>query len=321
MRLGWNRRKVASTAAVVTVPAVLATLALVNPGFPLAQVDLNDGAVWLTSTSTLQVGRYNAQVEELNAGLVASSTEFDVLQDAGDVLVVEAGTLTVVDPAGVTAAAQVAVPAGAQVSMAGGTVAVMDTDGQAWVRSFDDLPMLQVTADEPDADVGAGGVITASVTGDAFAVAATTGEVTRLTPTAGGAAAAEEGPALDGPVDHLTAVGDVPVGLDGDTVRTPGGSSALGIAQPVLQQPGPAASTALVAGSTGLVEVAVSSGDVAAEHEAGGAGTPAAPVRVGSCAHAAWPTATQNYLELCADGAPGSSTWTASPRPTTSCSG
>jgi hypothetical protein len=304
VKLPWNRKKVASTAAVVTVPSVLATLALVNPGFPLAQVDLNDGAVWLTSTSTLQVGRYNAQVEELNAGLVASSTEFDVLQDAGDVLIVEAGTLTVVDPAGVTAAAQVAVPAGAQVSMAGGTVAVMDTDGQAWVRTFADLPMLQVTADEPDADVGAGGVVTASVTGDAFAVAGTTGEVTRLTPTAGGAATAEEAPALDGPVASVTAVGDVPVGLDGDTVRTPGGSTALGIAQPVLQQPGPAASTALVAGSTGLVEVAVSSGDVAAEHEAGGAGTPAAPVRVGSCAHAAWPTATQNYLELCADAGP-----------------
>jgi hypothetical protein len=76
VKLPWNRKKVASTAAVVTVPSVLATLALVNPGFPLAQVDLNDGAVWLTSTSTLQVGRYNAQVEELNAGLVASSTEF-----------------------------------------------------------------------------------------------------------------------------------------------------------------------------------------------------------------------------------------------------
>ncbi|GIG36764.1 Ig-like domain-containing protein [Cellulomonas pakistanensis] len=299
MRAGWNRRRVASTAAVVTVPAVVAALALVNPGFPLAQVDLNDGAVWLTSTSTLQVGRYNAQVEELNAGLVASSTEFDVLQDAGDVLVVEAGTVTVVDPAGVTAAAQVAVPAGAQVSMAGGTVAVMDTDGQAWVRTFEDLPLLQVTADEPDADVGADGLVTASVTGDAFAVSGTTGEVTRLIPVAGGPATAQEAPALDGPVDALTAVGDVPVGLDGDTVRTPGGSSALGMAQPVLQQPGPAASTALVSGSTGLVEVAVASGEVAAEHEAGGAGAPAAPVRVGTCAHAAWPTTAQNYLELC----------------------
>jgi hypothetical protein len=304
VKVTWNRRRVASTAAVVTVPAVIATLALVNPGFPLAQVDLNDGAVWLTSTSTLQVGRYNAQVEELNAGLVATSTEFDVLQDAGDVLIVEAGTVTVVDPAGVTAAAQVAVPAGAQVSMAGGTVAVMDTEGQAWVRDFDDLPLLQVTTDDPDADVGAGGLVVASVTGDAFAVAGETGEITRLTPTAGGPASAEEGSAFDGPVDALTAVGDVPVGLDGETVRTPGGSSSLGIGQPVLQQPGPTASTALVAGSTGLVEVALSSGQVAAEHEAGGGGTPAAPVRVGSCAHAAWPTATQNYLELCTDAEP-----------------
>lgn len=304
MKVTWNRRRVASTAAVVTVPAVIATLALVNPGFPLAQVDLNDGAVWLTSTSTLQVGRYNAQVEELNAGLVATSTEFDVLQDAGDVLIVEAGTVTVVDPAGVTAAAQVAVPAGAQVSMAGGTVAVMDTEGQAWVRGFDDLPLLQVTTDEPDADVGAGGLVVASVTGDAFAVAGETGEITRLTPNAGGPASAEEAAAFDGPVDALTAVGDVPVGLDGETVRTPGGSSDLGLGQPVLQQPGPTASTALVAGSTGLVEVALSSGQVAAEHEAGGGGTPAAPVRVGSCAHAAWPTATQNYLELCADAEP-----------------
>lgn len=298
MSVRWTRRRAASTAAVVAVPAVVATLALVNPGFPLAQVDLNDGAVWLTSTSTLQVGRYNAQVEELNAGLVATSTEFDVLQDAGEVLIVEPGTVSVVDPAGVTAAAQVAVPAGAQVSMAGGTVAVTDADGQVWVRTFADLPLLQ-TSDEPDADVGAGGLAVATTTGAALAVEAETGEVTRLEPVAGGAAHAEPGPALDGPVDALTAVGDVPVGLDGGTVRTPGGSSDLGLAQPVLQQPGPAAGAALVAGSTGLVEVDLSSGAVAAEHDAGGAGRPAAPVRVGSCAHAAWPTTTANYLLLC----------------------
>lgn len=298
MSVRWSRRRAASTAAVVAVPAVVATLALVNPGFPLAQVDLNDGAVWLTSTSTLQVGRYNAQVEELNAGLVATSTEFDVLQDAGEVLIVEPGTVSVVDPAGVTAASQVAVPAGAQVSMAGGTVAVTDADGQVWVRTFEDLPLLQ-TSDEPDADVGAGGLAVATTTGAALAVEAETGEVTRLTPVPGGATRSEAGPALDGPVDALTAVGDVPVGLDGETVRTPGGSTDLGLAQAVLQQPGPAAGAALVAGSTGLVEVDLSSGSVAAEHDAGGSGRPAAPVRVGTCAHAAWPTTTANYLLLC----------------------
>ncbi|RMI09322.1 tandem-95 repeat protein [Cellulomonas triticagri] len=288
----------------VSVPAVVATLALVNPGFPLAQVDLNDGAVWLTSTSTLQVGRYNAQVEELNAGLTSTSAEFDVLQEAGNVLIVEPGMVSVVDPAGVVATTQVAVPAGAQVSMAGGTVAVMDPEGQAWVRTFADLPLLQVTADEPDAEVGDDGLVVATTTGVALAVAGTTGEVTRLSPSAGGATQSEASAPLDGPVEALTAVGDVPVGLDGDTVRTPGGSSALGMAQPVLQQAGPASGTALVAGSTGLVEVALSSGDVAAEHEAGGSGTPAAPVRVGTCAHGAWPTGTLNYLRLCDDAEP-----------------
>ena len=303
MRWPWSRRRTASTAAVVTVPAVVATLALVNPGFPLAQVDLNDGAVWLTSTSTLQVGRYNAQVEELNAGLVATSTEFDVLQEAGDVLLVEPGQVSVVDPAGVTAASQVALPAGATVSLAGGTVAVVDPDGQVWVRTFDDLPLLQTSADPPDADVGAGGLAVATTTGGALAVEAETGEVTRLTPTVGGAALASAGPALGGPVDALTAVGDVPVGLDGETVRTPGGSADLRVARPVLQQPGPAARTALVAGSTALLEVDLSSGAVAAEHPAGGSGVPAAPVRVGTCAHAAWPTVADNYLRLC-DGQP-----------------
>jgi large repetitive protein len=298
VRWPWDRRRTLSAAAAVTVPAVLATLALVNPGFPLARVELNDGAVWLTSTSTLQLGRYNAQVEELNAGLTATGTDFDVLQEAGDVLLVEPGTVSVVDPAGVTAAAEITVPSGAQVAMGGGTVAVMDGDGQVWVRTLDDLPLLATTADEPDAVVGEDASVVVATTGAAFAVAATTGEVTRLTPTAGGATVVLAEPGLDGPVDQVTAVGEVVVGLDGDTVRTPGGSQSLGMSAPVLQQPGPTASTVLVAGSTGLAEVRLSSGQVAATYDAGG-GTPAAPVRVGTCAHAAWAAGSANYLLLC----------------------
>jgi hypothetical protein len=287
-----------SGVAVVTVPAVLATLALVNPGFPLARVDLNDGAVWLTSTSTLQLGRYNAQVEELNAGLTATGSDFDVLQEAGDVLLVEPGTVSVVDPAGVTAAAQVAVPAGAQVAMGGGTVAVLATDGQVWVRTLADLPLLSTT-DEADAEIGEDGQVVVSTSGDAFAVAGATGDVTRLTPVAGGAAESTVEAGLGGPVDAVTAVGDVVVGLDGDTVRTPGGSSTLGMTTPVLQQAGPADDTVLVAGSAGLAEVRLSDGETAETYQAGGGGTPAAPVRVGTCAHGAWPSATANYLLLC----------------------
>ena len=63
----WTR-----TGAAVTAPVVLAVLALVHPGQAVSQLDLHDGGVWLTNTSTLQVGRYSSGVDELNAGLVAA---------------------------------------------------------------------------------------------------------------------------------------------------------------------------------------------------------------------------------------------------------
>ncbi|MBC7550617.1 MAG: hypothetical protein H7269_06930, partial [Cellulomonas sp.] len=75
----------------MTVPAVVATFAVLYPGVPVAQVDLSDGAAWLTNTSALRLGRFNAQIDELNAGLVSTAAEFDVLQDAGDVVLVEPG--------------------------------------------------------------------------------------------------------------------------------------------------------------------------------------------------------------------------------------
>lgn len=299
MKWPWDRKRTASTAAVVTVPAVLATLAVVNPGFPLAQVELNDGAVWLTATNTLQLGRYNAQVEELNAGLVAKSGDFDVRQEGSDVLLVEPGTLTVVDPASVAAAAEVPVPAGSQVSMQAGTVAVLDADGQLWVRTLADLPLLQTGTDPADATVDGDARVVVADSGDAFLVAAQTGDVTRVTPHTGGASTTSAETALGGGVDAVTAVGDTVVGLDGDTLRTPGGSASLGLSSPVLQQPGPRADTVLVSGSSGLVEASVANGSVTAEYQAGGGGTPAAPVRVGECAHAAWPSARDNYLMLC----------------------
>ena len=110
MRLPRVRSRLTTTAAVVTVPVLVLVLALLNQGFPLARLDLNDGAVWLTATSQSQLGRFNAQVEELNGGLVAQGKSFDVLQDAGDVLLVESGNLSVVDPATVATTTQVAAP-------------------------------------------------------------------------------------------------------------------------------------------------------------------------------------------------------------------
>ena len=137
------RRPVTTAAAVVTVPAVVAVLALLNPGFPLARVELNDGAVWLTATELSKLGRYNVQVDELNGGLVAQSTTFDVLQDEGDVVLVEPGKVSIVDPATVALTSQVTaagvqpsfLPGGA-VSMSAGVLSLVDGEGGLCVRQL-----------------------------------------------------------------------------------------------------------------------------------------------------------------------------------------
>ncbi|HWJ85942.1 MAG TPA: hypothetical protein VNR62_10970, partial [Cellulomonas sp.] len=220
----WPRigQRATTAAAVVTVPVLVAVLALVNQGFPLAKVDLNDGSVWVTATSQLKLGRYNVPVEELNAGLVTTASTFDVLQDGGDVVLVQPDGFSVVDPATVTLASQVAAP-GADVKMAAGVVSVVGADGGLYVRPLTGLDGLRVGTDAPDVALGTGGKAVVARDGTVVAVDGT-GVVTRVAP---GRAPSEAGAVGDGPVDALTSVGDEPVVLRGSTVQTLHGSVEL----------------------------------------------------------------------------------------------
>lgn len=300
MRWRSVRSRATTAAAVVTVPVLVLVLALLDQGFPLARLDLNDGGVWLTATSKLQLGRYNAQVEELNGGLSASGSTFDVLQDAGDVLLVEPGTIAVVDPASVTLGTQVDV-SGAEASMAAGVVAVYDTDGNVWVRPITELDTLRISTDAPDVEVGKGGAAVVARSGAVLAVSAEDGAVTRVDIVDGAARSTPLGSLGAGPVDRLTAVGDAPVVLSDSTVRTLDGEVTLEGANLALQEPGPDSSRALVASRTALLEVPLDGGTVV-EHPTDGSGVPARPVQVGRCAHGAWASPTGSYLQLC-DGA------------------
>lgn len=284
-----------TTAAVVTVPAVVAVLAILDPGVPLARLDLNDGAVWLTATNQMKLGRYNAQIEELNAGLVTQGSTFDVLQDAENVLLLEQSTVSVVDPATVALTTQVEV-GGSDTALGGSTVAVVDTDGGLHVRTLATLEGLRVTDDEPAAELGDGGRAVVTRSGDVLAVAPADGTVREV--AAGEADATTVGELGAGEVDQLTAVGDVVVVLTGSTLRTLHGEVALEGEDLRLQQPGPASSRVLVASRTALLEVDLDGGAVRT-HETGGDGAPAAPVQVGACGHGAWASATGSYARLC----------------------
>ena len=289
----------------VVVPALVAVLAVVHPGAPVSQVDLNDGAVWLTNTDELKLGRYNAQVDELNAGLIAEAAPFDVLQDELDVVLVEDGRLSVVDPASVSVGAQATVPFGTSVWMSGGTVAVTQpTTGDVWARPVDLLGTLDIEV--PDLELGPGGAAVVARDGTILAVDAD-GALQRARPSDDGVAATADGEmtALPGPVDAVTAVGDRIAVLSGSTLVTPDGTSELAAYGDdlALQQPGPRSDVVLVATPDRLLEVPLDGGKVR-EHPTGGAGAPAQPVRVGACAHGAWASPVGSSVVLCDGGEP-----------------
>lgn len=294
-----RRRRWPSAVGGLVVPAVLVGLAVVYPGAAVSQVDLNDGAVWVTKSSTKQLGRWNAQVGELNAGVVAGQSTFDVLQDGDQVLLTEPGRISSVDPAEVAISASATVAADDQVSMAAGVVSVLQADGDLWVRPLDELGALDTTG-RPDVALGQGA---SAVVSDSGVVLATTaaGELHRVElgdPLSDRVIGSIQGQAA--PADAATTVGDTLVTLTGSTLHTPSAQVELAAwgTDLVLQQPGPAADAVLVATPGALLEVPLDGGDVTA-HLSGGSGTPAAPVRVGGCGHAAWASAQASYLELC----------------------
>lgn len=300
-----TRRKVLSRTAWGTAPVVLATLAIMNPGAPVSQVDLHDGTVWLTNEAMLSLGRYNPVVEELNAGLVAGAAQFDVYQDGFDVLLLAQGTLAVVDPAGVALAGQTVVGAGAAVSMAAGTTAVTDpADGDVWVRPTALIGGLRVDTDAADLELGAGGAAVVARSGLVLGVGSD-GTVHRAHVASDGAGEVDVEDAgslaggLGGPVDAITAVGDEVAVLSGRTLHTRSAAVDLSAFQGTLalQQPGPAADSVLVATPDALLEVPLGGGEPRVLPAGGG--QPSAPVLVAGCAHAAWASATDNYLRLC----------------------
>ena len=71
--LSWMRArpKTLASAAGVTVGVIaLTTMAFTYEGFPTTKVDLNDGGVWITKTSSLLVGHFNHESTVLDLSLI-----------------------------------------------------------------------------------------------------------------------------------------------------------------------------------------------------------------------------------------------------------
>ncbi|HEX6359204.1 Ig-like domain-containing protein [Actinophytocola sp.] len=322
-----HRTAVASAVVLVVAAGLLVAYALSSNGYPVRQVDLNDGGVWVTSDADGLFGRLNKPAGSLDAafyppGGAQQTYQLDVAQDAAAVVARDraAGTLLPVDVTrGVSLADQaVPLPANAQVQLAGGTVALLDpVRGAVWATRVDTtagvtgLGQLD-TSNAPLASVDGGKepgavALAVGVDGSVF-VASATGKTALLRPDGIGFTQAEYGSlGLRLSSVRATMVGGSPVVLapgDGKVVLPD--HTVAGLAEhddaAVPQQSGPDADAVLVATSTTLYSIALDGGAVAAMSKAG-KGRPAAPVRLATCVHAAWAGTAKGYVRSC-DGGP-----------------
>ncbi|MGW9112264.1 Ig-like domain-containing protein [Microbacterium sp. NPDC055683] len=296
--MAWLRArpKTAAGAAVVTAATVaIGTMAFAYEGNPTTEVELHDGSVWITRSSSLLVGHFNHESQLLDGSLRTTSEKYDILQDGQDVLVLDEAESAVaaVDPATVALGDRVDLPGGAQVALGGDIVAVLDAQsGDLYAMPFRTLSGFDPADAEPVAELGEGAAVTVGVDGTVHAVSRDAGIVT-VPMTADG----EPEDPVTTPIEvdagaplSITAVGSRAVALDGadktllvdDGTEIPLGS----VESPVLAADSAAAGEVVVATSGSLLRAPLDGADPT--ETANGAGAPAQPVVLGGCAYGAW---------------------------------
>lgn len=301
-----TRRGTATALVIAVIAAVPLTIAALHPGFPISNVDLTSRDVWVTNGEQLLGGRLNRQIDELNGSVVASSPNFDVLQDGDSLFMVDpdAGRVEAVNPASTKVTSAIDIPKGAEVTYGGSVIAIMSPSGDLWaIPSVGDLQFNYVSA-PPIIKLGEGAHAVVTRGGTVIAVSPAQHKLYRLASLAD-VPKPEDFPKVG--AFQLAAIGEQAVVFDKSTneIVTEGGSKyALGSEQGLkLQQTGLDSRYAIVATADSLVRVDLGTG--AAKSESAGfsstssdADSVAAPVNQASCAHGAW-AAAQRYLLDC----------------------
>ena len=291
------RKRLSTLAAVVCVTA-LGTAAWLHEGVAQADLHLNDGGVWVTSTSKHLVARLNYPSREVDGAIRTSSSSFDVTQNAEDVLVPDSGDASVssVDPSQVAFSGRTQLTKGVTIAQGGDRVMAVDKV-QGTIRAAKAKEAGSLTAAAPVVTGMPDVVAAIGKDGAIHAVSATSKSLVSLENSdKGWKEATNTSLKLTAGTDlAITAVGDQPVVLERGTgiLHLPEGKSvSLGTSGLVLQQPGPDADSVLVASRTELISVPLDGGKVtrtpSAKEGSAPEGVPAQPVRLGKCVYAAW---------------------------------
>ena len=307
-----RHKKLIAGTAIASAAAVLVTAAIIYPGFKTAEVELNDGGVWVVSKSKNAVGRLNYPSRVLDGAVTPASTTFDVLQDAGTVFVDDSAgsTLNQVSAAQMRLGGDKKLPGSAVVSFGSEVIAVTDAArGSVWALSPSTVNGFDEENSEPVLKGSQGTVSAVGADDRIYSADPVSGQVTVTSVDAEGAvtdAVVSTWEGLKGSGDlQLAVVGDRPVVLDAGRGKLflPGGRElALAEARDAkLQLSGPAADAVAVATPKALLRQPLD-GSAAKTVTFGGQGVPAAPVQLGGCVHAAWSGANK-YVRDCADDA------------------
>ncbi|MCC9194079.1 Ig-like domain-containing protein [Arthrobacter sp. zg-Y916] len=302
------RRRAASIGSAVAATGAVVAGAILYPGFASADVDLNDGGVWVTNQTQGMVGHLNYPARLLDGAYAANSDGFDVTQYEGTVFHAntDQSKVSPVDIANVARGSEVQLPASATITQGGSAIAVTDpAAGAVWLMDSASLPFFSDTEAEPVVQDSPG--VAAGVSPDGYAAVAAPREG-RLYgyKVAGDGSYGEpqvtESEELRGFGDtQVAAVGEEAVAFDAETgtLVLPGGRtvSLPDTKGARLQDSGPEADFVAIASASALIKQPMDGSEATVTPVAGG-GVPAAPVRVDSCVHAAW-AGSGTYIRDC----------------------
>ncbi len=289
---------------------VLTTLAILHDGTEVADVELNDGGVWVTNLNLegyAVAAHLNYPSRELDSYTEPTTNEFDVSQEANAIVVHDqAGNgIASVETTTWLTKASAKLPTGATATQGTDVVAVVDQNrGTVWA-----VPATETGSFDPESTppVLEGLVGIRAVVGKDDTIHTVTPDG-RLRDVASSAESwvtedAGEVPAIeDGDDVALTAVGEtgVVVNRTAGWAAWPDHRTDLDDANNmVVQQPGDDTGAVALAGPSGLVQLPLDGGDPVVTATPAG-GEPIAPVTVGSCVYAAW-SGTGASVRDCAD--------------------
>ena len=296
-----KRRTVISTAIVTGVALIATTLAVLYQGFTKADLDLNDGGVWVTAASDLMVGHLNHPSRVLDSYARTTSPTADLLQDGEGVLLVDQsqGVVNVIDPARSELAGAGRFTPNSPMAFRDGTMGLIDTTNHGlYATTLEGLQGLSVEGQDPLAELGSGSDVTVTTQGTVLALGRN-GELVTLSELGADPATSEFADLPGNALLQLTAVGETPVAYDtanavlyvqGRSIPVADGKGAR------LQQAGPAADHVVVATRTGLVVQPLDGGEPAVTRVP--EGDPSEPVWLAGCAYGVWSGSGQ-YVRDC----------------------